>query len=142
MVLIFQAALYVIALGLSLVVITSLADGSPRRMRVARAALAGGGGGAIAVAIALTFMGRWVESTAAGCVAIVIVSSCMWYALTSRAPVQDDDDDDDDGDGGSKRPPPPPAPQEPTDGPSLHDWWEFDRARADWERRPDPVGVE
>lgn len=138
MVPILNAALYVIALSLSLAVLTPVAEGASRRVRAARWMLACGGGLSMSVAITLSFMGRWFESGIAGCASIVIVAGSLWYALTSRAaPKSDDDDDGDDGGGGPRKRPDPPAPPEPAGGPSEDlwtDWSDFDHARAGWER--------
>jgi hypothetical protein len=97
----------------------------------------------MSVAITLSFMGYWFESGIAGCVSIVIVSTCLWVALTERfTPRTDEDDDGDDGGGGPRKRPDPPAPPEPAGGPSDDpgtdwsdgtDWTQFDRARAGWE---------
>ena len=62
MVLVLNAVLYVIALSLSLAVLTPIPEGASRRVRVARGALACGGGLAMSVAITLSFMGHWFES--------------------------------------------------------------------------------
>jgi hypothetical protein len=138
MVLVLNAVLYVIALSLSLAVLTPVPDGASRRVRMARVTLACGGGLAMSVAIALSFMGHWFESGIAGCVSIVIVSACLWYALTSRfTPKADDEDDGDDGGGGPRKRPDPPAPPQPAGNPPddlRADWTDFDRARADWDR--------
>lgn len=140
MVLILNAALYVIALSLSLAVLTPVPENATRRVRMARGALACGGGLAMSVAITLSFMGRWFESGIAGCVSIVIVSACLWYALTARySPRADEEDDGDDGGGGPRKRPEPPAPTEPAGGPPDELWTEFDRARADWDRERPPV---
>ena len=149
MVLVLNAVLYVVALSLSLAVLTPIPEGASRRVRAARATLACGGGLAMSVAITLSFMGHWFESGIAGCVSIVIVSGCLWYALTTRfTPKTDDDADGDDGGGGPRKRPDPPAPPEPagtppddlqTDwsgGADWTNWSDFDRARADWEREP------
>lgn len=139
--LILNAALYIIALGLSLAVLTPVAEAAPRRVRAARWTLACGGGLTMSVAIALSFMGRWFESGIAGCVSIVIVAGSLWYALTSRTAPKSDDDDDDGG-GGPRKRPDPPAPPEPAGGPSEDrwtDWSDFDRARAGWEREREPL---
>jgi hypothetical protein len=135
MVLILNAVLYVIALGLSLAVLTPVPERASRRVRVARGALACGGGLAMGVAITLSFMGRWFASGIAGCVAIVIVSTCLWVALSARfTPRADDEDDGGGGGGGPRKRPDPPAPPEPAGGPSEELWGEFDRARAGWDR--------
>ena len=70
-VLVLNAVLYVVALSLSLAVLTPIPDGASRRLRLARRALVGGGGLAMSVAITLSFMERWFESGIAGCVALV-----------------------------------------------------------------------
>lgn len=143
MVLILNAVLYVIALSLSLAVLTPVPENATRRVRMARGALACGGGLAMSVAITLSFMGHWFESGIAGCVSIVIVSACMWYALTARhSPKADEEDDGDDGGGGPRKRPDPPAPTEPAGDPPDElwtEWSEFDRARADWDREREPV---
>lgn len=143
MVLILNAVLYVVALSLSIAVLTPVPEGAPRRIRAARAALALGGGLAMGVAITLSFMGHWFASGVAGCVLIVIVSVCLWCALTARfTPKADDDDDGDDGGGGPGRQPDPPAPPEPAGGPAGDlgtDWTDFDRARLGWEREREPI---
>ncbi len=139
MVLILNAVLYVFALGLSLAVLTPVPEGASRRVRTARGALACGGGLSMSAAITLSFMGHWFESGIAGCVSLVIVGACLWYALTARVtPQADDDDDGDDGGGGPRKRPDPPAPPQPAGGPpddmQTTDWTEFDRARGGWER--------
>lgn len=140
MVLILNAVLYVIALSLSIAVLTPVPEGASRRVRSARWALAAGGGVAMSVAITLSFMGQWFASGVAGCVSIVIVTASLWYALTARpTPRTDDDADDDDGGGGPRKRPDPPAPPEPAGGPPDDMWTEFDRARAGWDRGHDPV---
>ena len=141
MVLILNAVLYVVALSLSLAVLTPIPEGASRRVRTARRLLVGGGGLAMSVAITLSFMGHWLESGIAGCVAIVIVSACLWLGLTSHfSPRPEDDDDGQDGGGGPRKNPDPPAPPEPAGGPSEDLWEQFDRARADWERERQPAG--
>jgi hypothetical protein len=140
MVLILNAALYVVALSLSLAVLTPVPEGASRRVRAARVALACGGGISMSIAITLSFMGYWFESGIAGCVSIVIVSVCLWCALTARyTPNSDDDDDGDDGGGGPRKRPEPPAPPQPAGGPSEDLWSEFDRARAGWDRDHEPA---
>ena len=142
MVLILNAVLYVVALSLSLAVLTPIPEGASRRVRTARRLLVVGGGLAMSVAITLSFMGYWMESGIAGCVAIVIVSACLWLGLTSRfSPRGEDDDDGQDGGGGPRKKPDPPAPPEPAGGPSDDLWTEFDRARAAWERDRTPIGT-
>jgi len=139
MVLILNAVLYVIALSLSLAVLTPVPENATRRVRAARGALACGGGLAMSVAITLSFMGHWFESGIAGCVSIVIVSACLWYALTARySPNTEEEDDGDDGGGGPRKRPEPPAPTEPAGGPPDELWTEFDRARAGWDREREP----
>lgn len=142
MVLVLNAVLYVIALSLSLAVLTPVPEGAPRRVRAARGALAFGGGVSMSIAITLSFTGHWFASGIAGCVSIVIVSSCMWCALTARfMPRTDDDDDGEDGGGGPRKRPEPPAPPEPAgDGPDEL-WTDFDRARANWDRERQPIGA-
>ena len=138
MVLVLNAVLYVIALSLSLAVLTPVPERASRRVRVARGALACGGGLAMSVAIALSFMGRWFASGIAGCVAIVIVSTCLWVALSARfTPKADDEDDGGGGGGGPRKRPDPPAPPEPAAGPPDELWAEFDRVRAGWDRERD-----
>jgi hypothetical protein len=138
MVLILNAVLYVIALGLSLAVLTPVPERASRRVRAARGSLVCGGGLAMGVAITLSFMGRWFASGVAGCVAIVIVSTCLWVALSARfTPRTDDEDDGGGGGGGPRKRPDPPAPPEPAGGPSEELWAEFDRARAGWDRGND-----
>lgn len=139
-VLILNAVLYVIALSLSLAVLTPVPENATRRVRVARGALACGGGLAMSVAITLSFMGHWFASGIAGCVSIVIVAACLWYALTARySPNADEEDDGDGGGGGPRKRPDPPAPTEPAGGPPDELWTEFDRARAGWDREREPV---
>ena len=141
MVLILNAVLYVVALSLSLAVLTPIPEGASRRVRTARRLLVVGGGLAMSAAITLSFMGHWLESGIAGCVAIVIVSACLWLGLTSRfSPRPEDDDDGQDGGGGPRKKPDPPAPPEPAGGPPEDLWGHFDRARADWERERQPTG--
>jgi hypothetical protein len=141
-VLVLNAALYVIALSLSLAVLTPVPEGASRRVRLARRALVVGGGLAMSVAITFSFMGRWFESGIAGCVALVVVGSCLWLGLTSRFSHRGDDDDDgQDGGGGPRKRPEPPAPPEPAGGPPDELWTEFDRARAGWERDRQPIGT-
>ena len=142
MVLILNAVLYVLALSLSLAVLTPVPEDASRRVRTARGALACGGGLAMSAAITLSFMGYWFESGIAGCVAIIVVSACLWLGLTSRfTPRGDDDDDGEDGGGGPRKRPDPPAPPEPAGGPPEDLWTEFDRARAGWERERAPSGT-
>jgi L-lactate permease len=139
MVLILNAVLYVVALSLSLAVLTPVPETASGRVRAARAALAAGGGLAMSVAITLSFLGDWFESGIAGCVAIVIVSACLWFALSSRfTPKADDEEDGDDGGGGPRKRPDPPAPPEPAGGPAEDLWGDFDRARAGWDREREP----
>jgi hypothetical protein len=140
MLLALNAVLYVVALGLSLCVLPPVAEGAPRRVRVARTSLAFGGGAAIAAAITLTFVGLWVESTAVGSIALLIVCVCLWIALSHPSSRRDDGEDGSDGGGGRPRRPIPPAPPEPLGGPSS-DWSDFDAARAGWAREREPAGV-
>ena len=144
-VLLLNAVLYVVALSLSLAVLTPIPEGASHRVRTARRVLVCGGGLAMSVAITLSFMGRWFESGVAGCVAIAIVSMCLWLGLTSRfTPRGDDDDGGQDGGGGPRKRPDPPAPPEPAGGPSdgcWTDWTDFDRARAEWENDRRPIGA-
>jgi hypothetical protein len=140
MVLVLNAVLYVVALGLALAVLTPVPEGASRRVRAARATLALGGGLAMSVAIALSFMDHWFASGVAGCVAIAIVSACLWCALSARfTPRTDEDDDGDDGGGGPRKRPDPPAPPEPAGGPAEDLWREFDRVRAGWDREREPT---
>jgi len=142
MVLVLNAALYVIALSLSLAVLTPVPEGASRRVRFARRALVGLGGLAMSVAITLSFVGRWYESGVAGCVALVVVGGCLWLGLTSRFTHRGEDDDDgQDGGGGPRKRPDPPAPPEPAGGPPDELWTEFDHARAVWERERTSVGT-
>lgn len=141
-VLVLNAVLYVVALSLSLAVLTPVPEGASSRVRTARRLLVCGGGLAMSVAITLSFMGRWFESGIAGCVAVAIVSGCLWLGLTSRfTPRGEDDDDGQDGGGGPRKRPDPPAPPEPAGSPPDGLWADFDRARAEWERDRGPVGV-
>jgi len=141
-VLILNAVLYVVALSLSLAVLTPVPEGASRRVRIARRALVCGGGLSMSVAITLSFMGHWFASGIAGCVAIVVVSGCLWLALSSRFSSRDEEDDDgQDGGGGPRKRPDPPAPPEPAGGPPDELWAQFDRARADWEREREPLGA-
>lgn len=136
-----NAALYVIALSLSLAVLTPIPEGASRRVRIVRRALVCGGGLAMSAAITLSFLGRWLESGIAGCVALVVVGSCLWLGLTSRFTRRGEDDDDgQDGGGGPRKRPDPPAPPEPAGGPPDELWTEFDRARSAWERERTPAG--
>jgi hypothetical protein len=138
MVLILNALLYVVALSLSLAVLTPIPERSPRRIRFARAALAFGGGATMTAAIVLSFAGMWFESAVAGSVSIVVVGVCMWFALTARFSTDGDDGEDgDDGGGGPRKRPVPPAPPEPAGGPAEDLWAEFDRARSGWDRPRD-----
>jgi hypothetical protein len=138
MVLVLNAVLYVIALSLSLAVLTPVPERASRRVRAARGALACGGGLAMGAAIALSFMGHWFASGIAGCVAIVIVTTCLWVALSTRfTPQADDEDDGGGGGGGPRKRPDPPAPPQPAGGPPDELWAEFDRARAGWDRDAD-----
>jgi hypothetical protein len=141
MVLILNAVLYVVALSLSLAVLTPVPRGASSRVRLARRALVCGGGLAMSVAITLSFVGRWLESGIAGCVAAIVVTGCLWLGLSSRFSPRDDDDDNQDGGGGPRKRPDPPAPPEPAGGLPGEWWTDFDRARAGWERdrTPNPV---
>ena len=142
MVLILNAVLYVVALSLSLAVLTPLPEGASRRVRIARRVLVCAGGLAMSVAITLSFLGHWSASAIAGCVATAIVGGCLWLGLTARvAPRGEDDDDGQDGGGGPRKRPDPPAPPEPAGGPAEDLWTEFDHARAGWERGREPVGA-
>ena len=142
MVLILNAVLYLVALSLSLAVLTPVPSGASRRVRLARRALVCGGGMAMSVAITLSFMGLWIESGIAGCVALVVVTTCLWLGMSSRfSPRADDDDDGQDGGGGPRKRPYPPAPPEPAGGLPGEWWTDFDRARAGWEHDRHPVGT-
>jgi hypothetical protein len=139
MLLALNAVLYVVALSLSLCVVTPVTEGASRRVRVARMSLACGGGAAVAAAITLTFVGLWVESAVVGSVALLIVCVCLWVALSHPSSRHDDGEDGSDGGGGRPRRPVPPAPPEPLGGPSS-DWSDFDAARAGWAREREPAG--
>lgn len=140
MVLVLNAALYVTALSLALAVLTPVPEGASRRVRIARRALVGGGGLAMSVAITLSFVGRWLESGIAGCLALAIVGGCLWLGMTSRFSHRGEEDDDgQDGGGGPRKRPDPPAPPEPAGGPPEDLWTEFDRARAAWEDERSPI---
>jgi hypothetical protein len=142
MVLILNAGLYVVALTLSLGVLRTAPVSDSRRVRASRVVLVGAGGLAVCAAVALSFLGRWLASGLAGCVAIVIVSACLGVALTSRSThPRDEDDDDQPGGGGPRKRPEPPAPTEPAGGPSDDLWSQFDRARAIWDQEREPVGM-
>jgi len=140
MLLALNAVLYLVALTLSLCVVTPVPEGATRRVRVARMSLACGGGAAITAAITLTFVGLWVESVIVGSFALMLVCVCMWVALSRSSSEQDDGEEGSDGGGGRRRRPIPPAPPEPLGGPEL-DWSDFDAVRAGWARDRDPVGV-
>jgi len=138
-----NSILYVVALSLSLCVVTPLPEGASRRKRVARASLAFGGGTAITGAVTLTFAGLWVESAIAGCVALTIVVACLWVAPSHSCSEHDDGEDGSDGGGGQRRRPTPPAPPEPLGGPGGPelDWTDFDAVRAGWAKEREPAGV-
>jgi len=137
-----NAVLYVVALSLSLAVLTPIPENASRRLRIARRGLVVGGGLTMSVAITLSFLGRWFESGIAGCVAIAIVSGCLWLGLTSRFSQRGEEDDDgQDGGGGPRKRPDPPAPPEPAGGPPEDLWTEFDRARAAWEDDRSSIGA-
>ncbi len=136
MLLVLNAVLYLVALTLSLCVVTPVPAGASRKVRVARMSLAVGGGGAITAAITLTFVGMWVESAIVGLVALVVVCVCLWVALSHSPSEHDDGEDGSDGGGGRPRRPVPPAPPEPSSGPQL-DWSDFDAQRAGWARERD-----
>ena len=136
MLLAMNAALYVVALTMSLCVVTPVPADATRRMRMARAALACGGGAAITAAITLMFIGMWFESALVGCLALGIVCVCLWVALARPSSEHDDGEDGSDGGGGRPRRPVPPAPPEPLGGPDL-DWSDFDGLRAGWARERD-----
>lgn len=145
MLLALNAVLYLVALSLSLCVVTPVPAGASRRVRVARMSLACGGGAAITAAITLTFVGLWVESAIVGFVALLVVCVCLWVALSHSSSDRDDGEDGSDGGGGRPRRPVPPAPPEPSGGPQL-DWSDFDSVRAGWagdgDRSPPPlIGV-
>ena len=135
MLLVLNAVLYLAALTLALCVLTPVPEDAPRRVRMARLALALGGGVSITAAITLTFLGLWVESAIVGCIAMTIVCVCLWISLSRSSSEHDDGEDGSDGGGGRPRRPTPPAPPEPLGGPDL-DWDEFDRARAGWTPAP------
>lgn len=142
MVLVLNAALYVIALSLSLAVLTPLPATASRRVRAARGTLAFGGGLTMSVAITLSFMGYWFESGIAGMVSVAVVCVCLWCALTARTVTDStDDEDDDEGGGGPRKRTDPPAPPEPAGDRPDDLWTEFDRARSGWERERDPVSI-
>ncbi len=144
MLLALNAVLYLVALSLSLCVVTPLPQGASRSMRIARAGLACGGGATITAAITLAYAGLWVESAIAGCSALLIVCVCLWVSLAQASRSErDDGEDGSDGGGGQRRHPVPPAPPEPLGGPPTEwtDWTEFDAARAGWSRERDPAGV-
>jgi len=138
MVLALNAVLYLAALSLALCVVTPVAEGAARCVRVARTALVCGGGATIAAAITLTFLGLWVESVIVGTIALVIVCVCLYVALSHSSSDRDDGEDGSDGGGGQRRRPIPPAPPKPT-GPTL-DWSDFDAVRAGWAREREPAG--
>lgn len=142
MLLVLNAVLYLVALTLSLCVVTPVPAGASRRVRVARMLLACGGGAAITAAITLTFLGLWIESAIVGCCALLVVCLCLWVALSHSSSERDDGEDGSDGGGGKPRRPIPPAPPEPLGGPAL-DWSDFDAVRAGWARGFDrePAGV-
>lgn len=135
-----NAALYLVALTLSLYLVTPVPEGASRRMRIARLALAVSGGAAMTAAITLAAFGLWLFAAIGGGVAIVIVCVCLWVALSRSASDRDDGEDGSDGGGGRRRKPIPPAPPEPLGGPMV-DWNDFEAARSDWSRDRDPVGV-
>ncbi len=139
MVLILNAVLYVVALGLSLAVLTPLPPRASRRTRVARRVLVVGGGMTMSAAISLSFLGEWFASGVAGMASLLVVGACMWIALSARKAPGADDDDDDDGGGGPRRRPEPPTPTEPAGGPPEELWSDFDRARAGWDRERTPA---
>lgn len=152
MVMILNAVLYVVALVLSFGALRTAVATDSRRVRAARIVLVCGGGLAIATAIALSFLRLWIAAGVAGCLAIIIVGTALWFALTSRAPQRGEEDDDEQhGGGGPRKRPEPPAPPEPAGGPSLDvwttdradwtDWSRFDRARATWEQERKQVGA-
>jgi hypothetical protein len=141
MLLVLNALLYLVALTLSLCVLTPVPEDASRRVRVARASLAFGGSVAITAAITLTFLGLWVESAMIGCVALTIVCVSLWVALSRSSSDRDDGEDGSDGGGGRRRRPTPPAPPQPLGGPSGTDWAEFDAARAGWAREREPAGT-
>jgi len=138
MLLVVNAVLYLVALTLSLCVLTPVPEGATRRARVARMSLACGGGATITAAIALTFAGMWVESAVVGCIAAIVVCVCLWVAMRQSSQERDDGEDGSDGGGGRPRRPVPPAPPEPLGGPPA-DWSDFDAARAGWAREHAPA---
>jgi hypothetical protein len=141
-VLVLNAVLYVVALSLSLAVLTPVPQRASRRVRIARRGLVCGGGLTMSIAITLSFMGHWFASGIAGCVAIVIVSGCLWLALSPRfSQPGEDEDDGQDGGGGPRKRPEPPAPPEPAGDSGDELWAQFDRARAGWERDRQPLGA-
>ena len=136
MLLVFNAVLYVVALSLSLCVVTPVPEGASRRVRAARLSLACVGGAAITAAITLTYVGLWVESAITDYFALVVVCVCLWIAMSQSSSEHDDGEDGSDGGGGRPRRPVPPAPPEPLGGPET-DWTDFDDVRAGWARDRD-----
>ncbi|HEX8156146.1 MAG TPA: hypothetical protein VF526_02065 [Solirubrobacteraceae bacterium] len=141
MMLFFHAMLYVVALSLSLAIITPVAEGATRRVRATHWVLACGGGVTVTIAIVLSFMDFWFESGLVGALAIVFIGASMWFAMSSASQADNGDDDDDDGGGGQRKPKVPPAPPEPLGDPPLDPWTDFDRVRAGWERDREPVNA-
>jgi hypothetical protein len=141
MVLIFQAMLYVVALSLSLAIITPVAEGATRRVRATRWALACSGGVTVTIAIVLSFMDFWFESGLVGALAVIFIGASMWLAMSSVSPADNGDDDDDDGGGGQRKPKFPPAPPEPLGEPPLDPWTDFDRTRAGWDRERESLSA-
>lgn len=141
MLLVLNVLLYGVALGLALAVLTPLPERPSRRLRVARLVLIAGGGLAMGSAITLSFLGLWLASGVAGCIALVVVATCLWVGISARARPGDDDDGGDGGGGGPPKHPEPPLPTRPAGDGDDERWSEFDRARAGWERPRDPVGA-
>jgi len=145
MLLTLNVVLYVVALSLSLCVVTPVPAGASRRIRLVRVSLACAGGAAITAAITLSFLGLWLLAALAGVVALLLVCACMWVALSRHSPERDDGGEGSDGGGGQPRHPVAPEPPEPFGGPPApedrSDWTDFDVARAGWARERDPAGV-
>ena len=145
MLLTLNVVLYLVALSLSLCVVTPVPAGASRRIRLVRVCLACAGGAAITAAITLSFLGLWLLAALAGVVALLLVCACMWVALSRHSPERDDGGEGSDGGGGQPRHPVAPEPPEPFGGPPAaedrSDWTDFDVARAGWVRERDPAGV-
>ena len=144
MLLALNAVLYVVALSLSLCVVTPVPEGATRRVRVARMSLACGGGADdrgrdhadVPRAVGRVGDRRLRRARRSS-------SCCLWVALSQSSSERDDGEDGSDGGGGQRRRPIPPAPPEPLggpDGPEL-DWTDFDAVRAGWAREREPAGV-